>query len=108
MSMQPGSETITFELPAQLLSEYPGTADEFVQELRLAAAIEWYREGKVSQGKGAEIAGVSRWEFLLALGRAQVDFLQGTAEELTEEVQSGLETYREHVAAHPSEQDRSP
>ena len=89
MSMQAGSETITLELPAQLLAEYPGTADEFVQDLRLAAAIEWYREGKVSQGKGAEVAGVSRWEFIRALGRAQVDRFIGTAEELGETKGSG-------------------
>jgi predicted HTH domain antitoxin len=107
MSTQPGSETITLELPARLLAGYPGTRQEFVQNLRLAAAIEWFREGKISQGKGAEIAGVSRWEFLLALGRAQVDLFQGTAEELTEEVQRRLETYRQHLAAYPPEQDRS-
>jgi predicted HTH domain antitoxin len=108
MSIQPGPETITLELPARLLAEYPGTPDEFVQELRLAAAIEWFREGRVSQGKGAEIAGISRWEFILALGRARIDLFSGTAEELTEEVQRGLETYREHVAAHHPEQDRTP
>jgi predicted HTH domain antitoxin len=108
MSAQPGSETITLELPARLLADYPGTRQEFVQNLRLAAAIEWFREGKISQGKGAEIAGLSRWEFILALGRAQVDLFQGTDEELSEEVQRGLETYREHVAADPPEQDRSP
>ena len=27
---------------------------------RLAAAIEWYREGRISQGQGAEIAGLNR------------------------------------------------
>ena len=69
MSTQPGSETITLELPARLLADYPGTRQEFVQNLRLAAAIEWFREGKISQGKGAEIAGLSRWEFILALAR---------------------------------------
>jgi predicted HTH domain antitoxin len=108
MSTQPGSETITLELPARLLADYPGTCQEFIQNLRLAAAIEWFREGKISQGKGAEIAGVSRWEFILALGHAQVDLFQGTEKELTEEVQSGLETYRQHVAADPPEQDRTP
>jgi predicted HTH domain antitoxin len=108
MSIQPGQETITLELPAQLLAEYPGTPDEFVQEFRLAAAMEWFREGRISQGKAAEIAGMSRWEFVLALSRAHIDMFQGTAGDLTEEVQRGLETYREHVAAHPPEQDRSP
>ena len=107
MSTQPGPETITFELPAHLLTDYPGTRQEFVQSLRLAAAIEWFREGKISQGKGAEIAGVSRWDFILALGLAQVELFQGMGEELIGEVQRGLETYRQHIAADPPEQDRS-
>jgi len=107
MSTEPGSETVTLELPAQLLADYPGTDQEFVRDLRLAAAIEWFREGKVSQGKGAEIAGLSRWEFILALGRAQVDLFQETDDELAEEVQRGLQAYREHVAAGSPEQDRS-
>jgi len=108
MSAQTDSEVITLELPARLLADYPGTHQEFVQSLRIAAAIEWFREGKVSQGKGAEIAGLSRWEFILALGRAQVDLFQETDEELSEEVQRGLETYREHVAADSPEQNRTP
>jgi len=37
---EPGSETVTLELPAQLLADYPGTFQEFVKDLRLAAAIE--------------------------------------------------------------------
>jgi predicted HTH domain antitoxin len=94
-------------LPARLLADYPGTRQEFVNDLRLAAAIEWFREGKVSQGKGAEIAGISRWDFIAALGRAQVDLFRGTETDLIEEVQRGLQTYREHVPADPPEQDRS-
>jgi predicted HTH domain antitoxin len=107
MNTPAGSETITLELPARLLADYPGSRQEFLKDLRLAAAIEWFREGKISQGKGAEIAGISRWEFIAELGRAQVDLFQGTEEELSEEVQRGLQTYREHVPADPPQQDRS-
>ncbi len=32
------------------------TPEEFVREMHLAAAINWYARGEVSQGKGAEIA----------------------------------------------------
>jgi hypothetical protein len=41
------------------------------------------------------------------LGRAQVDLFQETDDELAEEVQRGLQAYREHVAAGSPEQDRS-
>jgi predicted HTH domain antitoxin len=60
--------------------------EAFAQERRLAAAIEWYRQGRVSQGRGAEIAGLGREEFLDALARAKVAACQVTVDELMEEV----------------------
>ena len=59
--------TFTIELPESLLTPFAGTPEAFAREVRLAAAIEWYREGRVSQGMGAEIAGLSRVDFLEAL-----------------------------------------
>ena len=56
--------------------------------MRIAAAILWYHQGLVSQGKAAEIAGLSRADFLDALFRAQVPACQVTAEELKEELES--------------------
>ena len=43
---------------------------------------------RVSQGRAAEIAGVSRAEFIDALGKHGVSPFQGTADELIESVQS--------------------
>lgn len=58
----------------------------FVQEMRLAAAVKWYEVGMISQSKAAEIAGVSRHQFLEALNRYHVSPFQVTAEELAEEL----------------------
>ena len=65
--------------------------EEFARELRLAAAIHWYSRGQISQGKGAQIAGMDRRSFILALGRAGVDAIQVSAQELKTEVESELE-----------------
>jgi hypothetical protein len=78
MSMQHEAGTFTIELPESLLTPFAGTPEVFAREVRLAAAIEWYREGRVSQDKGAEIAGLSRTDFLDALHRAKVPASQGT------------------------------
>jgi predicted HTH domain antitoxin len=43
----------------------------------------------VSQGRAAEIAGLSRAEFIEALGRFGVSPFQETADELIEEAQRG-------------------
>jgi predicted HTH domain antitoxin len=40
--------------------------------MRLAASIKWYAQGRISQDKGAEIAGLSRTAFIDALSRAHV------------------------------------
>lgn len=54
--------------------------------MRIAAAVKWYKMGQISQGKAAEIAGITRAELINALFRYQVDFMQYTAEKLTEEM----------------------
>jgi len=57
--------------------------------MRLASAVKWYEMGLVSQGKAAELAGVSRQEFLKSLARFNVSPFQETAEELAEEYERG-------------------
>jgi predicted HTH domain antitoxin len=102
-------KTITIELPGELFP-FPavGSTEEAARQFRLAAAIEWYREGRVSQGRGVEIAGLSRVDFLDALYRAKVPACQVTVDELMEEVDSAVQTHRQCIAADPSEQGRMP
>lgn len=90
--------TIALEVPDDLADVLGGSDEELAREIRVAAAIEWYREGLVSQGKAAEIAGLSRTRFLLALGRAKVDAFQITEAELEQEVERGLEAHRQRLA----------
>ena len=60
--------------------------NEFALEMRLAAAVKWYELGRMSQGRAAEIAGLSRAAFIDALSRYKVSPFQYTAEELVEEM----------------------
>lgn len=78
--------SISIQLPENAFSALRKNPDEFVQEMRLAAAVKWYELGQISQSKAAEIAGITRAEFINALSRYQVDFMQYTAEELAEEM----------------------
>ena len=43
-------KTISIELPATVFSALRQTPDEFVQEMRIAAAVKWYELGQISQG----------------------------------------------------------
>lgn len=76
---------MTIEMPEGALSSLRKDPVDFVKELRLAAAVKWYELGEVSQGRAAEIAGVSRQEFVAALGRYQVSPFQYTPEEVLDE-----------------------
>jgi len=77
------------ELPESAFSALRTTPETFIKEMRLAAAVKWYELGMVSQSKGAEVAGVSRHEFLDALGRFGVSPFQITPEQLGEELARG-------------------
>jgi predicted HTH domain antitoxin len=80
---------IPFDVPAGVLAGLRFDEDRFCHELRVAAAVKWYEQGMVSQGRGAEIAGLSRAEFIEALGRFGVSPFQVETEELVREVMDG-------------------
>lgn len=65
--------TLTMQLPEGVLSALRRSPDEFVKEMRLAAAVHWYSRGEMSQEKAAEVAGLDRTDFLMALARLKVD-----------------------------------
>jgi predicted HTH domain antitoxin len=57
--------------------------------MRLAAAAKWYELRLVSQERAAQIAGLSRAEFIDALGRLGVSPFQCEREEVVEEASRG-------------------
>ena len=81
--------TVSFELPREVFSALRQDPANFVCEMRLAAAVKWYELGLVSQAKAAEIAGISRAEFLTALARLGVSPFQYGAEDIVREVGHG-------------------
>lgn len=80
------SVTISLEMPEEVLNLLESTPELIGGEVRLAAAVKWHEMGKLSQGKAAEVAGLSRAEFILALGRYGVSPFQVTADELEREL----------------------
>lgn len=55
---------VNLDLPEEILSARRLSPDEFVRDMRLAAAIYWYQKGEISQEKAAQIAGLNRRDFL--------------------------------------------
>lgn len=63
------------------------TAAELESQIRLMAALKMFELGKLSSGKAAELAGVSRVEFLDLCGRYQVPVIQYEPGELERELE---------------------
>jgi len=78
---------IAFDLHEGTLASVRQDPETFTRELRIAAAVKWYEMRRVSQGRAAEIAGVSRAEFIDALGRYGVSPFQQTAEEIVHDAE---------------------
>ncbi len=81
--------TLTMQLPDDVFSALKRSPEEFGRELRLAAAVHWYSRGEVSQEKAAQIAGLNRKEFLLALAREKVDAFIVDFDDLKHELELG-------------------
>lgn len=75
---------LRMQIPEGALAALRKDPAEFTRELRVAAAVTWYEHRMVSQGRAAEIAGMSRAEFILELTRYGVSPFQESLEELTE------------------------
>mgnify|MGYP001583004565 CR=1 FL=1 len=70
------------------------TREEMEQHIRLMAALKMFELGKVSSGKAAELAGMSRVEFLEVCGRYRVSAFNYPAEDIDEELRKDLAAAR--------------
>ena len=63
---------IVLEIPEKILLAEKTDETTFARELQVLAAVKLYELGRLSSGRAAELAGMSRVEFLLALERYKV------------------------------------
>ena len=80
---------ITMKLDESVFSALRRSPDEFANEMRLAAAIHWYKRGEISQEKASQVAGLDRTDFLLALARESEDAFVVDFADLDRELQRG-------------------
>ncbi len=79
-------ETYPVTLPKSAFSALRKTPAEFVLEMKYAAVVKWYESEMISQNKAAEIAGLSRYEFLTLLEQYKVSAIQYTPEMIEKEL----------------------
>lgn len=76
---------LAIDLPEAVFSSLRLSPKEFAAEMRIASAVQWYGERRLSQAKAAEVAGLSRAAFLNELHRRRVPAIQVDADELEAE-----------------------
>ena len=77
--------TISIQVPDSVASVF-GNPDDAGKSILAAAVVKWFELGRISQGKAAEILGLSRADFLNLLASYRVSAWQYTEQELDEEL----------------------
>ncbi|MEJ5310766.1 MAG: UPF0175 family protein [Anaerolineae bacterium] len=85
---------ITLEYPDDLALAVLTTEEELQAQIRLMAALKMFELGKLSSGKAAALAGMSRVAFLEQCGLYGVSIVNYAPEELENELRVDIEAAR--------------
>ena len=78
--------SIQLEVQQDILNVLNQNINEFAMQMRLHTALHLFKKHKLSFGKAAELAGISRDEFLLELDKNEIDFISYAPAELESEL----------------------
>ena len=76
--------SVSIQFPTDVFTALRKSPEEVATEMRLASTLLWYSRGIVSQGKAAELAGLSRAAFIDALAESGISANQESLEDLDE------------------------
>lgn len=77
---------MAIDLPESVFAALRLDPTHFILEMRIAAAVQWYAERRISQERAAEIAGLNRFQFVDELRRRKVPAIQIDFSELDAEI----------------------
>jgi predicted HTH domain antitoxin len=77
---------LSLEVSEEILSLLKENPQEFAHDLKICAAVDMYRLGRLSSGKAAELAGISRIQFFHELSKHKVPLYDVSEEELDKDL----------------------
>ncbi|MFN8472094.1 MAG: UPF0175 family protein [Anaerolineae bacterium] len=90
---------VTVKVPDDVAQAVSLTPEELAAQVRLMAALKMFELGKLSSGHAAELAGLSRVEFLEMCGRYKVSVFNYAPDELADELSSDVAAIRQARSA---------
>ena len=81
----------TLQYSHEILGILGKEADELEKEGRLLLALKYYESGELSSGLAAQLAGISRTEFIYVLGKRGLSPFGETPEDLEESLANARE-----------------
>lgn len=79
---------VAMDLPKELLGALDVPKAELELRVRELIALELFREGRISSGKGAELLQISKMEFIRLLDRHGISYFTESPEELSDELEA--------------------
>jgi predicted HTH domain antitoxin len=67
---------------------FPNTIEQSDEELRLLIAAKLYENGTLTSGQAAQLAGLSKREFIEAIGNYNVSVFSGLVEDLESDIKN--------------------
>ena len=94
-------QTLIVELPEEVAALL-GTPEQAAAKAKESLVLQMLREAQISQGKAAELLGISRWDILDIMATQHIESGPETAEEMRQEIES----MRQWALAHAQSHDR--
>ena len=80
------TQSISVDFPADILLALNETENELRQRIRLVLAVQLYKTQKLTVGKAAQIAGLSRLQFETVLSENEIPISNLTAAEVMDDI----------------------
>ena len=88
-----GAKTITLDLPEELL-DLLGPSESLSDRVRESLVLSLLRDASISQGKAAQLLGITRWTMMQLMVRHCIPSGPETAEEMRQELETAMRYVR--------------